>query len=80
MLKKKKGKYEKKKRALKAESWSGTECESYDREEAILCLISDFNHEEENEINNPELTYEGMHEILKKHLKNTKKFQKESQF
>ena len=50
LLEKKKGKYERKKKALNAEKWSDSKCETNDEEEANLCLMVDSNHEEEDEV------------------------------
>ncbi|XP_056161747.1 uncharacterized protein LOC130135909 [Syzygium oleosum] len=43
------GKYEMKKKALKAETWNESECEANDEEEANLCLMANLDHEQENE-------------------------------
>lgn len=53
LLKKKKGKAEKSRKALKAETWSDTECEESDDEYANLCLMvqsdSDSNSESDSD-------------------------------
>ncbi|XP_056163090.1 uncharacterized protein LOC130136781 [Syzygium oleosum] len=65
LLKKKRGKYEKKKKALNTETWSESECETSDEEEANLYLMADSDHEEEDEVIQPELSYEEIQDFLK---------------
>lgn len=76
LLKKRKGKYEKKKQALKAEMWSDTKCESSDDDEANLCLMADFENDEENEVNIYELYYEEMQDFLEEIFEEHKKASK----
>lgn len=50
LVKKKKCKFKKKKWALKAEMRSNTECKSSDDDKANLCLVANFESEEEKDI------------------------------
>ena len=65
LLKKRKGKYERKKKALNVETWSDSKCETSDEEEANLYLMTDSDHEEEDEVIWPKLSYEEMQDFLK---------------
>ena len=58
-------KFEKKKKALKTETWSNTECENSDEDKyANICLMVDSELEKEIEISHPEILMKHMNTLL----------------